>query len=81
MQAVKAGNRIYQYMYNLNDEGNEKLTYKLINYMQVSVLVLIISFNVHLLIKEHTGINTEFFTETLNVWLECTLSIRIVLFI
>lgn len=29
MQAVKAGNRIY--MYNSNDEGNEKLTYKLIN--------------------------------------------------
>lgn len=34
MQAVKVGNRIYQYMYNLDDEGNdEKLTYKLINHM------------------------------------------------
>lgn len=31
MQAVKAVNRIY--MYNSNDEGNEKLTYKLINNM------------------------------------------------
>lgn len=41
MQAVKAGNRIY--MYNSNDEGNEKLTYKLINCIVYLMYFIIIS--------------------------------------
>lgn len=72
MQAVKAGNRIYTY--NLNDEENEKIN------IQIMVHG---SFCFNIAQYRCTYWNTGIFFRDMseNVWLECTILMRIVLFI